>query len=429
MFRPPHLESQGTVKAIDRAVEYLRTLAGDPRYREAGAVLPKTLEMAAAAGVSLVTMWQAVGRLRAEGVLDTGRGRRIRLAGGNATMPLPPVHETWRILADWLEADLLQYPQPALPARKELRLRYRVGDHDLRRALAELLRRKAITVNGRTYQSRSVRSTRPTGIVALIARGTAGSLHTVTPRTQDNLRTLERLCGRSGVCLEPLSHDSFLGPENAAGLGQHLLDTLAGERPLLGVMIWTVGLRRTPGLGDLVRRCAALGRPVAVLDEDGAIEPEHLQALTTQVRVSTMATSSQCCEDMARYLLALGHRRIAYLRTEGWTDHRGQGLARVYRAAGYADAVQEFTDTQFGDGARCMRQPCAASSIRCSSPMTRGSCGGVKTRASQTFGSRSTASYGTRTVVNGSCRSSSGSSAIAQSQHGWATTMRSLSTG
>ena len=338
-------------EAVVAASDFVRTLASDENYQRPGTSLPTTAELASLAGVSLVTMWRAVAALKQEGLLRAGRGRRICLASQQPAAAVPaPRSQRWLSVADRMEQEVLRGqlpPDSPLPTVKELARQHGVAARTVRSALAELQRRRSIAPHGRGYRVRAARAGRPHGVIALIARGSGGTLHTVTPRTQDHLRTLERSCSRAGVALEALSHDTFLDFARTSDRGQPVLEALASGRPLLGVMLWTVGLAAHPDVPRLVRRLLGLGRPVAVLDEGAMLGSRNLAGVRGRLKVIAMATSSAAGVDVGRLLLSQGHRRVAYICT-GSGDPRYTGLAAAFRSAGIPQAVSLFSSSDIG---------------------------------------------------------------------------------
>jgi DNA-binding LacI/PurR family transcriptional regulator len=89
--------------------------------------------------------------------------------------------------------------------------------------------------------------------------------------------------------------------------------------------------------------CSRTGRPVALLDETGSFTlprpagPHH--------QMFTAACSPHAGRRVARHLLGLGHRRIAFISpVHGmeWSQTRLTGLREVFAEAGLPDAVRAF---------------------------------------------------------------------------------------
>jgi DNA-binding LacI/PurR family transcriptional regulator len=87
-------------------------------------------------------------------------------------------------------------------------------------------------------------------------------------------------------------------------------------------------------------------RPVAVIDQIGGwrlcdyVPPDAL------IRVFAMSVSQRPGTDVARYLLEMGHRHIAFVTPYGrhvWSRNRCAGCTAAFNAAGLSDHVHVFT--------------------------------------------------------------------------------------
>jgi hypothetical protein len=166
-----------------------------------------------------------------------------------------------------------------------------------------------------------------------------------TPRSQDHIRLLEAECSRSGVRLSIMTPDMLVHGFAPAQLDRAGLRRLQHDPPL-GFLLWRAAMppEHFCAIAALLRKQA---RPIAVLDETGdaaeLLKPHSWPSL----RVLSMAVSPLSGEEVGRYLLGLGHRRIAFVSTRhtgrGHSLWRLSGLRTVYTAAGLADGVQAFT--------------------------------------------------------------------------------------
>jgi hypothetical protein len=101
------------------------------------------------------------------------------------------------------------------------------------------------------------------------------------------------------------------------------------------------------GLQDLDHRrfliaLAAYGKPIAVLDENGDVIAALGGNAVANLRVFSLGCSTQPGRISARYLLGLGHRRVACVGgPEGarWSANRIQGVREGFAEAGLPDAV------------------------------------------------------------------------------------------
>jgi len=337
--------------AQDIAASHLQKVI--TRSRAAGkAQLPTIKELARDAGVSRMTMWHALARERSAGAIESCRGRRIRLTGPS---PFPrtsagnPGGRRWRRLADDLELSALSgtwNPGGDIPAVKELLGRYGVSSRTLQRALSDLVGRRVLQRYGKGYRV-PVRSGlhQGTATVVLLASGSGGVPGLPTPRSHDHIRLLESECARAGVRLSVMTPDEFLtGPEPVTLRGEGV--QRLRRNPPLGVLLWRTAIAAShfPIIATFVR---GLSLPTAILDETGDAAEVLGPAPWPSLRVLSMAVSPLAGEEVGRYLLSLGHRRIAFVSTHhsawGHSAWRLGGLRTVYAAAGLPDGVREFT--------------------------------------------------------------------------------------
>jgi DNA-binding LacI/PurR family transcriptional regulator len=117
------------------------------------------------------------------------------------------------------------------------------------------------------------------------------------------------------------------------------------DAPLLGVMVWTGGLR-PEYVRDTIAELSSLDVPIAVLaDEASSVRPRHT-GIRGRLRQFQSGTNEAAGATVARHLLALGHRRIGYLslnHRSSWSRERLRGLRTAFGAAGLIDAVVPLT--------------------------------------------------------------------------------------
>jgi DNA-binding LacI/PurR family transcriptional regulator/biotin operon repressor len=316
--------------------------------------LPALEALASAAGVSRMTMWRVLGELRNQGRIQSGRGRGIALVATSqpTVKAQTPVraHLPWERVTSALRQELLQgtlHPGGVLPPVKELTRVHGVCHQTVRKALALLAEEGMLQPFGRRMRAVEAPSLlRARSDVFLIAFGQAGQPRLSTPRSQEHVRALEQECSRLGVRLRIVTQDMILDRRQGR---EALLDQFRETRPL-GVVLWRIVLtgeafRRT---ADLV---AASGLPCAVLDETGDaadLLPKH-RALPW--RVFSMAVSTTAGRDVGRYLVRLGHQRVAFVSAATGSTHfaalRLAGLRQAFAEAGLApQTITAFTIPQ-----------------------------------------------------------------------------------
>jgi DNA-binding GntR family transcriptional regulator len=183
-----------------KTIMFVRELANE-YLRQGKRCLPAIASMASLAGVSTVSVWRAVRRLRDEGLLRTVRGGTIELVPlicqESYAQTGGPRTKCGRTAAQ-LRAEILRgawLPGDTLPSVKELRSTLGVSYPTLRAALAALARDGMLCQRSRGYMVAPLAPVHSHGTVVLIgASDDAGNLQTFTFRTLDYYRTLENEC-------------------------------------------------------------------------------------------------------------------------------------------------------------------------------------------------------------------------------------------
>lgn len=328
----------------DRAIAALRVLARETR--DSGEQrLPTTVDLARRFGVSVSTMSKAVRYLTLQGELEASPRAGIRISRtANTGQPPPdsppPRRRRWQQLCVQVERDLLcgtLCRQGELPPVTELSRRFGVNYRTMRKVLDTLVERGELYPYQRTYRIHSPSSSRPLDTVVLIAASDReGGLRQYSPRTADTMRELETECSRSGVALVTIPwRRAAAGLDGAASPDRHL-DSFLGDSPAVGFMVWTAGLDRA-GVRRVVAHIAHAGRPAAVLEEDDDLPPQRRSRAQAGSRVYVAADCVSGGALTARYLLSLGHRRIAFISPvhgSSWSQRR---LAGVEEACTQAD--------------------------------------------------------------------------------------------
>ncbi len=348
----------------------LRTLRDELRRvrRDKRPRLPTVAALAARAGVAKNTMLRAVRSLVAEGELSAKPGVGLRprdreqeglvaCPGGGVSQPAARCRwqRTVRAVRQDIHSDALGVG--ALPAPAALAQRYGVSLPTFRRVLAALVSERLLVVRRGRY-ARAYPAAPPHATILLLARGElrgdrAGSeavLSPISARTVENLRALEQYCARTGVRLQHVPC-YFQRSAVHAGYGPSELERLLRDRAVVGALIWVTAL--TEGaVVHLVQRLRARALPVAVLDEVATLRDSS--ALAGLPGVSSFSLACRSVDGLAvgRYLLQLGHRRVACLTgwpEQGWSRNRLAGVRQAYDEAGFGRAVSVFAAGELED--------------------------------------------------------------------------------
>jgi DNA-binding LacI/PurR family transcriptional regulator len=333
--------------AQDAATAYLQRLVAQCRDANTHR-LPTVHTLAAAAHVGPVAMLKAVQALVAGGVLIARPRLGIIIADSRAAATIA-LHNAagpgdqvlaWERVHRRFQTDLLTGAYPAgerCPSMKELAERYGTSYQSLRRAIARLIAEKALLPHRKGYRPVSQIATRPGSSIVLIARADpGGSLNVAFPRTAESLRLLESECYRRNLGLQV----SALPGENDR---TRFPPSLPRGRDVLGYVLFSEDIS-PPSVESLSLRLAARGTPVAVFDDSSGLR--LTPAAVSPIRVFRATDTQTASRRIGRYLLQLGHRRVAYVSpTHGalWSQERLAGLRAAFSEAGVADGVVPIT--------------------------------------------------------------------------------------
>jgi DNA-binding LacI/PurR family transcriptional regulator/DNA-binding transcriptional regulator YhcF (GntR family) len=341
------------------AYEALLAEVSRPGHHE-GSRLPPLKVLASRAGVSYVTMWRAVGKLRDEGVVRVAPRRGIELAAKPLPQPpaelhgepVPAPQPVWKHIRRRIADDMLggKYaPGDLLPPPKTLRKQYGVCHATLHKALHSLVADGVLVVHGRTYQVPPLGSGRGKARMVFIGRGdSSGNVHLFyTQRVREVYHALEDECSRADVVFDacPLDVDSgTLYDPNGRKVSMRSL----GAGMVLGFVLYATGIPREQ-VRRLAVQAASLSLPLAALRETGDTALDEAARDHPQARVFSLAMSPRHGELMGRYLLALGHRKVAYIapfHEQLWSRNRLEGLRSAFRSAGVAGGVLEYVSAE-----------------------------------------------------------------------------------
>jgi DNA-binding LacI/PurR family transcriptional regulator/DNA-binding transcriptional regulator YhcF (GntR family) len=318
--------------------------------------LPTVAQLAGEAGVSHVTMWKALRVLKAEGVVSATHCRGIRVLQ-QATTGHDAVDSSatkrWERLCVQLERDILRgaySPDQVLPTYKDLSRRYGACYRTTRCALVELCSRGSLVPSGATYRLAPPPGGHTGDTVVLVAAGEpAGDLRLVSPWTEEQLRVLEEDCLRRNVKLEVCSCGSDASSWETPGGRGHTLRQMAQAAHVRGLLIWTTRLN-PDFVNQLVNAVKLSGKPQALLVIDTDPLPTAARVGSRLIRTYTAADSLAAGRKVGRFLLSLGHRRIAFISPVhgvAWSQRRREGLHDACRGVGDDGAVVDCVLPQF----------------------------------------------------------------------------------
>lgn len=322
--------------ALSRATAWLSTQIAT-RREQGEWRLPTIVQMAHLCGVAPGTMARAVRRAVADGVLVSshrvGTGLRA-LAPARTTPPQPPsLGSKWKRVRDTLERDIAQGTYPAgstVPSLKELRQRFGASYRTVAKAVAGLVDTGVLEPSGRSYRVRSIAVSGGRSTIILFTSRTEGP-DRAFPATRSNelLGLLQSECRRSGLRLRTIEY-GFAAPRRQGPMGvppDHYR-RLVERESVIGFMVWNAILRPATSRG-ILEQVSHYTMPVAVLDETATFADSPLPRLPCPLRVFPLGCTAQPGRQMARHLLGLGHRSIAYVcanHANSWSHQRLLGL-------------------------------------------------------------------------------------------------------
>jgi DNA-binding LacI/PurR family transcriptional regulator len=247
-------------------------------------------------------------------------------------------------------------PGSVLPQAKQLAAEHGVCARTLRTALRQLTDRKVLRYDRRRLAVPASGRLRSSACLALLTPGDAqGNLRLLTTRAHEYIRALEAECSRRNMALMVITYDAAAGrPFSEDALAALTADRIAA--PVLGSLL----LAGEACPVDVIERLAAGGKPLAVLDENGAIAAWPGWRRIPQAQLFCVAFSELAGAEVGRYLLDLGHRRVAYLspmHSATWSRRRMAGLVRAFTSGAGQGAASAFTRDAPADVTQARRLP------------------------------------------------------------------------
>jgi DNA-binding transcriptional regulator YhcF (GntR family) len=336
--------------AIQNAVHFVEQNMGQGKWQP-GALLPSLAELALMAGVSSNTMWKAMEILKERRLVIARKGCRSRAAGGNNAdvVEKPAQHRSAPDrVGRMIEHDILngRYHRGApLASVKELQSKYGACHTTVRKALENLCRHGIIVPYKKGFQIPRIEKSQYRNSICLVWEvDSHEEFKNRSERENQIIDTLERECAQAGIAL----HFIKFNLDNPEVVGE-VFKRLKMQGSAIGFFLHPIAYAHSALINrryaELIARCAVLERPIAVIDELGLFKPAGSAGLTSPCRVFP-AVGPNAGKRMARFLLGLGHTRIAYVSQyhhEPWSKERLEGIAREYARAGFPDAVSVYS--------------------------------------------------------------------------------------
>jgi DNA-binding transcriptional regulator YhcF (GntR family) len=341
-----------------KALNYLIQAITTGEFGAEQPLLPVS-DLAARAKVSPVSMCKALAFLKQRGILRGVHGRRYHV-NANAGLEAPaileepeepsrraePLRQVWERTAHAIKQDILQdfYSENSVfPSIKELKHRYNVTYPTLKKALDSLVEEKFILPYKRSYKVKSVSMPKKGGYIIFCGAGFRDGRTILGDLNEKVFHTMEMACSRHGIRL--YSYSWFIEGETVrfaqAARGQS--NDIPADDWCLGffMLIGSPFMRNEIALNKIV----AHRKPIAILNE---VPDWHVPRLLSRhpIQVFNVAVSSRPAEMMARLLIELGHKHIAYISPYHqfhWSKTRYKTLCDSYHSLGKDHSVKAFT--------------------------------------------------------------------------------------
>jgi DNA-binding FadR family transcriptional regulator/DNA-binding LacI/PurR family transcriptional regulator len=322
---------------LDRALAYLKSEIED-KPREPGSRVPTVRMLSRAAGVATHTMCEALRQLEKRGLVHTIPKRGTYYQKPPEAPSQASAEEKWEQLSSRIERDILAghyRPGSALPQQRELQGHYGVSYPTMRKALDILERKGVLFAFKRGFRVAPARKV--AGRASLICIGLGdetGRLLTQNPRFQEFVFALQNASALNQIKLNLIGHHPRLG---LASLFDRI-ESLRSQNAVIGFVMWNSHLP-LPSFLKALAYVKAFGQPVAIMDEKNNLDFDQPLLNDGPVRAFTIAGIS-AGRQIARYLLGMGHRQLAFLSSyhrEGWSQRRWRGVQEIFRTAGHPE--------------------------------------------------------------------------------------------
>jgi DNA-binding transcriptional regulator YhcF (GntR family) len=340
--------SFGKFPAVDQAFNAIKRKLDEGAWHQ-GDRLPPIWSLARMANVSKESMAKAVARLKGSGLVSGIERHALRAGPAEAYQAVQEKLLPWQQKRMLLEKDVMASsfgPQPLLPPLKELQARYGVCFSTMKRIVAAMVRDGVLTPKGKRYGLPAV-SRRAFGrkIVFITYRGHISQTSALNSEHNRIVNVFENECLRLGLHLEMEEIDFYNPAKRRQSIGKlSNMDSTVGF--ILDIWWYTSEDFRRAYL-DALARLATFKKPVALLDEIGGFDfpIEHkANPLLQKYRIE----GKRAGESMARLLLELGHRNVAYvslLHQTLWSRERYAGIETQFSRAGFSGGVHLVADT------------------------------------------------------------------------------------
>jgi DNA-binding LacI/PurR family transcriptional regulator/DNA-binding transcriptional regulator YhcF (GntR family) len=330
--------------AVQKASDYIRINLERGVWQQ-GERLPATRKLAGQAGVSFVSMIKAIALQKSKGLISGIERGRIR-AGSDLSERVPyvePASAIWQMKRRALEKDILSGAfahRRALPSVKELQETYGTSFRTMRKILRTMVSEETLRLRGKTYELQPVLRRSSSQRIVFFTLQIKSVIRSALNQGQYKvLELLEQECSLGRNSLEVVEIDFYNPIETHRKISSRSLD-----HQVMGYVLdlwWFPGDEYRRAYIDLFARLSKLKRPVAILDEIGDFSLPLPYASNPLFQVFHIEGKSAGAR-IARVLLAMGHRSVAFIAAQKsayFAHQRLEGVVEQYAKAGYGDRV------------------------------------------------------------------------------------------
>jgi DNA-binding LacI/PurR family transcriptional regulator/DNA-binding GntR family transcriptional regulator len=344
--------------ALEQAVAFLIQYLAQTDSKQS-VRLPSITMLAKKAGSTQGTMWRAVCYLQNKGCLVTVPGGGIFTAQNRVPVipfikPVTTVADTapqksWERIADTISNEILTgriKHDSILPSLKEFSLRYNVTNRTVAQALRSLEEEKLLVKKGHGYTTSLLPiHHQQTTLVLITHTSSMGALSSITTRARTFWHSLERECIHYNI--KPEIYGLFDEPdvdENALRKRCEKIVKSTSGQPVAGFLFWA--LAKDPAPLRIMLECLKHTHlPVAIIDESGGTLEIAAEFKSSQFRFLNVGTTDVSGLMVGRYLLRLGHRKVAFFcpnKNDPSYKRRLNGIRKAFNRGGTLCTVYEF---------------------------------------------------------------------------------------
>jgi DNA-binding FadR family transcriptional regulator len=337
-------------RAVLKAEKFLRKHI-DKEITEENPVLPPLKKLCGDAGVSYVTMWHAVQKLKNEGLLLCARGHPVIVRFAKQSreqQAYVSAGETlWLSVKKKISDDIANgryAPSGFLPPIKELKKRYNASYPTIRKALNALVAEKVVLQELKKYRVRSGKHYRHQMEIILLGLGGKNGMIAPAAHDENILTRLEAQCSQAGIKLTvKVFFTDKDGRPRFARTNARPDSEIADNPGLLGhiylLSSYDPHINFISYNEELFNQVALIKKPFAILDETGIFQLPPPARKKSHIRLFKSTFSAQAAESICEALVKHGHRNIAFISHLGldsppWVRSRLNQLQESFRRHG-----------------------------------------------------------------------------------------------